>query len=222
MDAAATNEPLRTDIVSDVVCPWCAVGYNQLAEAARRTGVALDIHWQPFELNPDMVSEGEDLREHLTAKYGSTEEQSAQIRAQLTQLGEELGFAFRFHDAMRIYNTFHAHQLIGWAEAQGKGHEAKLALLEAYFTHGRDVSDLDVLEETAAAIGLDAAAAREALERGDEAETVRQREAFWVRQGITGVPAIVFEGRHLVTGAQGVETYAAILKLLTAQSPAEA
>ncbi|MFW8633650.1 DsbA family oxidoreductase [Cribrihabitans pelagius] len=222
MAAATTPEPLRTDIVSDVVCPWCAVGYNQLAEAARQTGVALDIHWQPFELNPEMVPEGEDLREHLAAKYGSTAEQSAQIRAQLTSLGEDLGFTFRFHDGMRIYNTFHAHQLIGWAEAQGKGHEAKQALLKAYFTDGKDVSDLDVLEETAAAIGLDGTEARQALERGDEAGTVRQREAFWVNQGITGVPAIVFQGRHLVTGAQGVETYAAILKQLTEQSPAEA
>ncbi|WP_368041137.1 DsbA family protein [Leisingera sp. ANG59] len=100
MAEASTSRPaLRVDIVSDVVCPWCAVGYNQLAFAARRAGVALDIRWQPFDLNPDMAADGEDLREHLAAKYGSTAEQSAQVRTQLTELGEALGFTFRFFTA---------------------------------------------------------------------------------------------------------------------------
>ncbi|UWQ58944.1 DsbA family oxidoreductase [Leisingera caerulea] len=212
-----THSPaLRVDIISDVVCPWCAVGYNQLAFAARRAGVALDIHWQPFELNPDMAPEGEDLREHLAAKYGSTAEQSAQVRAQLTEMGEALGFTFRFFDGMRIYNTFQAHQLIEWAEEQGKGHEMKQALLRAYFTDGKNVSDPEVLVETTESLGLDGASARAALESGKHADNVRQREAFWVQQGIRGVPAMVFNGRHLVTGAQGVETYARILEQLGA------
>jgi len=213
--AETSNSPaLRVDIVSDVVCPWCAAGYSQLAFAARRAGVALDIHWQPFELNPEMAPEGEDLREHLAAKYGSTAEQSAQVRAQLTELGEALGFTFRFFDGMRIYNTFQAHQLIEWAEERGKGHEMKQALLQAYFTDGKDVSDLGVLAETAESTGLDGAEARAALESGKHADSVRQREAFWVSQGIRGVPAMVFNGRHLVTGAQGVENYASILEQL--------
>ncbi|AHD01793.1 DsbA family oxidoreductase [Leisingera methylohalidivorans] len=205
---------LRVDIISDVVCPWCAVGYHQLAFAARRAGVPLDIHWQPFELNPDMVLEGEDLREHLAAKYGSTAEQSAQVRAQLTELGEALGFTFRFYDGMRIYNTFQAHQLIEWAEERGKGHEMKQALLEAYFTDGKDISDLEVLTQAAESLGLDGAEARAALDSGKHGDSVRQREAFWVNQGIRGVPAMVFNGRHLVTGAQGVENYASILEQL--------
>lgn len=213
--AETSNSPaLRVDIVSDVVCPWCAAGYSQLAFAARRAGVALDIHWQPFELNPEMAPEGEDLREHLAAKYGSTAEQSAQVRAQLTELGEALGFTFRFFDGMRIYNTFQAHQLIEWAEERGKGHEMKQVLLRAYFTDGKDVSDLGVLAETAESAGLDGAEARAALESGKHADSVRQREAFWVSQGIRGVPAMVFNGRHLVTGAQGVENYASILEQL--------
>ncbi len=214
MTETAHSPALRVDIISDVVCPWCAVGYNQLAFAARRAGVALDIHWQPFELNPDMAPEGEDLREHLAAKYGSTAEQSAQVRAQLTELGEALGFTFRFFDGMRIYNTFQAHQLIEWAEEHGRGHEMKQALLQAYFTDGKNVADPEVLVETAASLGLDGADARAALDGGTHADNVRQREAFWVQQGIRGVPAMVFNGRHLVTGAQGVENYASILEQL--------
>ncbi|OED46469.1 disulfide bond formation protein DsbA [Rhodobacteraceae bacterium (ex Bugula neritina AB1)] len=207
---------LRVDIVSDVVCPWCAAGYSQLAFAARRAGVSLDVHWQPFELNPDMAPEGEDLRAHLAAKYGSTAEQSAQVRAQLTELGEALGFTFNFFAGMRIYNTFQAHQLIEWAEERGKGHPMKQALLQAYFTDGRDVSDVGVLIDTADSLGLDGTEARAALESGKHADSVRQREAFWVGQGIRGVPAMVFNGRHLVTGAQGIENYTSILEQLGA------
>ncbi|QAX30837.1 DsbA family oxidoreductase [Leisingera sp. NJS204] len=214
METSEARPALRVDIISDVVCPWCAVGYNQLAFAARRAGAVLDIHWQPFELNPDMAPEGEDLREHLAAKYGSTAEQSAQVRAQLTELGEALGFTFRFFDGMRIYNTFQAHQLIEWAEERGKGHEMKQALLAAYFTDGKDVSDPEVLTQAAGNLGLDGSEARAALDSGKHADSVRQREAFWVSQGIRGVPAMVLDGRHLVTGAQGVENYAGILDQL--------
>ncbi|UWQ28211.1 DsbA family oxidoreductase [Leisingera sp. M523] len=214
METSEARPALRVDIISDVVCPWCAVGYNQLAFAARRAGAVLNIHWQPFELNPDMAPEGEDLREHLAAKYGSTAEQSAQVRGQLTELGEALGFTFRFFDGMRIYNTFQAHQLIEWAEERGKGHEMKQALLTAYFTDGKNVSDLEVLADAATSLGLEGAEARAALDSGKHADSVRQRAAFWVNQGIRGVPAMVFDGRHLVTGAQGVENYASILEQL--------
>ncbi|OBY28686.1 DsbA family oxidoreductase [Leisingera sp. JC1] len=212
--AQTPRTALRVDIISDIVCPWCAVGYSQLALAARRTGITLDIHWQPFELNPGMAPEGENLREHLAAKYGSTEAQSAQVRAQLTDLGAALGFTFRFFDGMRIYNTFQAHQLIEWADESGKGHEMKQALLCSYFTNGKDVSDPDVLAETAEAIGLAGTEARTALECGSYADSVRQRQALWTGQGIRGVPAMVFDGRHLVTGAQGVENYTSILEQL--------
>lgn len=216
----SSNSGLRVDIISDVVCPWCAVGYSQLAFAARRAGVALDIHWQPFELNPDMAAEGEDLRAHLAAKYGSTPQQSAEIRKQLTDLGAPLGFAFHFADDMRIYNTFQAHQLIDWAEQHGAAHRMKLALLEAYFTKGQDISDRDTLVACVQDIGLDDTAARTVLESGAHSDAVRQRETFWIQQGIRGVPAMVFGQRHLVTGAQGVETYTSILEQLTADTQA--
>jgi predicted DsbA family dithiol-disulfide isomerase len=212
------QQSIRVDIVSDVVCPWCAVGYYQLAKAADATGISIEVHWHPFELNPQMIAEGENLREHIAAKYGSSPEDSAKARAHLTELGAELGFAFNFSDDSRIWNTFQAHQLIDWAEGQGRAHDMKLALLTAYFTQGRNVDDLDVLVDVAGGIGLDADQARQALDSGSQADQVRGKQRFWTQQGITGVPAMVFLRQHLVTGAQGTENYARILQHLAAEA----
>ncbi|WP_371813446.1 DsbA family oxidoreductase [Ruegeria sp. HKCCA5426] len=203
--------PIRVDIVSDVVCPWCVIGYHQLAKAARDTQTKLDIYWHPFELNPQMAEGGENLREHLAAKYGTTLEGSIKARARLTEMGAALGFTFNYADDMRMYNTFRAHQLINWATEQGKGHEMKQALFAAFFTHREDVSDMQVLADAAAGIGLNRANALAMLQSGERADGVRQKEEFWIRQGVQGVPAMVFDQRHLVTGAQGEENYARIL-----------
>ncbi|MHA3979257.1 DsbA family oxidoreductase [Halovulum sp. GXIMD14794] len=211
----AQQLPTRVDIVSDVVCPWCAIGYHQLAKAARETGIALDVHWHPFELNPDMAEEGENLREHLAAKYGTTPEESIKARERLTTMGADLGFTFAFADDMRMWNTFRAHQLIDWADDQGKGHQAKMAVLSAYFTRRENVSDPAVLADVAGAIGLDPAAALAVLQSGERSEGVREKQQFWLQQGIRGVPAMVFERRHLVTGAQGEANYASILTQLS-------
>lgn len=201
---------LRIDIVSDVVCPWCVVGYLQLQQALAATGRAAEVHWHPFELNPQMPPEGENLRDHMMRKYGITEEQSQAARDRLRALGEELGFAFRFTPEHRAVNTFRAHQLLDWAAEQEAGHQTalKMALFAAYFTAGRDVSDTDVLAECAAQAGLDPDAAREIVETDARLGVVRQKEKFWTDQGITGVPGMVFAQKYLVTGAQGVETYA--------------
>ncbi len=203
--------PIRVDIVSDVVCPWCVIGYHQLAKAARDTQTKLDIYWHPFELNPQMAEGGENLREHLAAKYGTTLEGSIKARARLTEMGAALGFTFNYADDMRMYNTFRAHQLINWATEQGKGHEMKQALFAAFFTHREDVSDMQVLADAAVGIGLNRANALAMLQSGERADGVRQKEEFWIRQGVQGVPAMVFDQRHLVTGAQGEENYARIL-----------
>ncbi|WP_370161434.1 DsbA family oxidoreductase, partial [Limimaricola soesokkakensis] len=128
------SEPIRVDIVSDVVCPWCVIGYSQLARAAEEIGIAIEIHWHPFELNPQMAEEGENLREHLAAKYGTSPEDSVKARARLTEMGAALGFTFDYADDMRMVNTFRAHRLIDWATEQGRGHEMNLALFEAFFT----------------------------------------------------------------------------------------
>ena len=208
------SQPIRVDIVSDVVCPWCAIGYYQLARAVQETGIDVDIHWHPFELNPHMAQEGENLREHLAAKYGTTLEGSIKARARLTEMGAALGFTFNYADDMRMYNTFRAHQLIDWAEEQGKAHEAKLALFAAFFTRRENVADIDVLVEVAGQIGLDRDAARAMLDSGERGEKVREKEQFWTSRGVQGVPAMIFERQHLVTGAQGEGNYANILRQL--------
>ncbi len=208
------EEVLQIDIVSDVVCPWCIVGFKQLEQAIERTGVSAAIKWHPYELNPDMPDEGENLRDHIMRKYGSTAEQSQDARDRLTELGSSLGFPFRFSDASRMVNTFKAHQLLHWAGPEGKEHPLKMALFEAYFRDGKDVSDNAVLADVVAGVGLDRDEALEVLEDGRFADQVREEEAFWTQNGIQGVPAVVFERRHLITGAQGVDNYASIIRQL--------
>lgn len=210
-----STQPLRIDIVSDVMCPWCIIGYRQLARALKDTGTAHELHWHPFELNPDMPPQGQNLRNHIVEKYGTTPEQSAQSRARMTTLGADLGFDFGFTDDMRMHNTFNAHQLLHWADEQGRKHDLKLALFSAHFTDGRDLSDITVLADIAGDIGLDRQTALEVLQDQRFAETVRQHEQFWLRQGVQGVPAMIFDSRHLVTGAQGIENYTRILHHLT-------
>lgn len=218
--AHSKEQRLRIDIVSDVVCPWCIIGYKQLERALEITGIDADIHWHPFELNPSMVSEGENLRAHLAAKYGTTPEGSRDARARLTALGAELGFAFNYADDMRIVNTFRAHQLIHWAEPQGRAHDMKMALFAAFFTYRRDLNDAQVLADCASEIGLDRNESLEVLEDGRYAPQVRDAERMWLERGIHGVPAVIFEKRHLASGAQGVENYAAALRQIHAQRAA--
>jgi predicted DsbA family dithiol-disulfide isomerase len=208
------TQPIRVDIVSDVVCPWCAIGYYQLAKAAHETGIGIEIHWHPFELNPQMADEGENLREHLAAKYGTTPEGSKKARARLTDMGAALGFTFNYADDMRMVNTFRAHQLIDLAEDQGLAHEAKLALLCAFFTRRENLNNPSVLADVAQSIGLDRDTALEMLSSGERADSVRQKEQFWRSRGVTGVPAMIFQRQHLVSGAQGEDNYARILQHL--------
>lgn len=208
------TRPLRIDIVSDVMCPWCLIGYRQLARALEDTGTAHDIRWHPFELNPQMPPEGQNLRDHIVEKYGTTPEQSEQSRRQMTEIGDGLGFTFRFGDDMRMHNTFNAHQLLHWARGQGRMHDLKQALFAAHFTDRRDLSDIAVLADVAGEIGLDRAEAMAVLQDQRHADEVRAHQRFWLKQGIQGVPAVVFDGKHLVTGAQGVETYSGILRQL--------
>lgn len=205
---------IRVDIVSDVVCPWCVIGYHQLAKAAQDTGIGINVHWHPFELNSQMGEDGKNLREHLAAKYGTTPEGSRKARARLTEMGTALGFEFNYADDMRMVNTFHAHQLIDWAEDQGRAHEMKLALFAAFFTRRENLNDIGVLADVAHGIGLDRDAALAMLESGEKAQTVRDKEQFWTSRGVSGVPAMIFDRQHFVTGAQGEDTYARILQQL--------
>ncbi|AXT26417.1 DsbA family oxidoreductase [Ruegeria sp. AD91A] len=207
------NRPIvQIDIVSDVVCPWCVVGFRQLEEALQQQGVLARLRWHPFELNPNMPPEGQNLREHIMEKYGTTGDQSQQARDRLTSIGAELGFTFNFDEDSRMVNSFAAHQLLDWTEGFGRQHPLKLALFDAYFTHQRDVSDIDVLLEAVRSIGLDADKARQALESGKHIAPVREKQQFWTSRGISGVPSMVFGGKYLLTGAQGSETYAQVLQ----------
>ena len=206
--------PLRIDIVSDVMCPWCVIGYRQLATALKTQDVAHEIFWHPFELNPEMAPEGQNIREHIMEKYGSTAEESAKSRDQMMAIGEALGFEFNFTDDMRMHNTFNNHQLLHWAETLGRKHALKQALLAAHFTDGRNLSDDEVLADIAAENGFDRKEALAVLQDQRFASEVRQNQKFWVDQGIRGVPAVVFNRQHLVTGAQGVENFSGILDQL--------
>ncbi len=211
-----TALPLRIDIVSDVVCPWCIIGYRQveLALAMLEQPVAAETHWHPFELNPNMALEGEDTAEHIARKYGSTPDQSRANRQRLSDIGDSVGFAFNYGEGMRIYNTFKAHKLLtvfgserGW-QAQTA---LKLALFKAYFQDRRDVSDEAVLLDVAEAQGMDRDTALAWLADEALSQTVRAEQAYWLDQNITGVPAIIFDQKFMVPGAQSAETFADVI-----------
>lgn len=205
---------LQIDIISDVMCPWCVIGYQQLATALEATGTPHEIHWHPFELNPNMPAEGQNITEHIAEKYGSTKEQSAASRIRMTQAGLEVGFKFNYTDDQRMHNTFNLHQILHWADQKGRMHDLKMAFFTAHFTHGRNLSDNAVLADVAAENGLDRSEALAILEDQRYANAVRNEEQHWINQGIQGVPAVVFNQQHLVSGAQGVENYTRILEQL--------
>jgi predicted DsbA family dithiol-disulfide isomerase len=200
---------VRIDIVSDVMCPWCAIGYASLSRALQAMAgqVEADIHWQPFELNPDMPAEGQNLREHLQQKYGSTAEESKAVRERITSMGEQLGVTFNFTDEQRIVNTFSAHQLLHWAGNSGLQTALKMALFNAYFRDGLDVSRHDVLVDIARDVGLDAQQAHAVLAEQRYAAEVRNKEQQWQESGIRSVPAIILDQKYLLSGAQPPEAY---------------
>ncbi len=216
-----SHPPIRVDIVSDVVCPWCIVGYRQLMQAAKDTGTELDVHWHPFELNPNMPAEGQNLVEHVMEKYGTSKTESEANRDRLTTVGQQLGFDFAFTPETRMHNTFNTHQLLHWAKEQGRGNDLKQALFTAHFTHNRDLSDDSVLADIAAETGFDRDAALTILSSQDNAQNVRAQQQHWHSQGISGVPAMIFKSKYLVTGAQGAENYAGILKQLAEMADAD-
>lgn len=204
---------VRIDIVSDVVCPWCIVGYKRLEQALALLAeqVEAEIHWHPFELNPRMPEAGQNLREHLAEKYGTTVEGSVAARARLTAIGAELDFAFDFSDEMKMVNTFKAHQLLRFARERGMEQELKLRLFSAYFSEHKMIGDVDVLVSEAAAVGLDADEARAALEDERFASDVRAEEHGWMARGVRAVPTFVFNEKLGVSGAQEPKVLAQVM-----------
>jgi predicted DsbA family dithiol-disulfide isomerase len=207
---------MKIDFVSDVACPWCAIGLNALEQAlARLDGkVQADIHFQPFELNPQMPPEGEEIVAHLTRKYGITPADIARNSEAIRQRGESVGFVFGQGKRRRTYNTFDAHRLLHWAGIEGRQRELKHALLRAYFTDGEDPSDHDVLLRVASEVGLDPATAKAILASDRYATEVRERERFYQELGIHSVPSVIIDDRHLIQGGQPVEEFERVLRQL--------
>lgn len=212
------SHSIKVDIVSDVVCPWCYVGYKQLQAAANALDIELTVSWHPFQLNPHMEAKGQNLREHLMEKYGISEQDSVNARARLQKVGEELGISFNFSDDSRIYNTMDAHKLLAFALESDKQDELKQALFNAYFTEQKDISQQQILLDLANSIGLESEDVNQALNSEPLAQKVNHEIQSFQTQGITGVPAMIFKQKYLVTGAQGVDNYKNILSQLLAES----
>ncbi|MEO6137940.1 MAG: DsbA family oxidoreductase [Luteimonas sp.] len=206
------NPLLRIDFVSDVACPWCAVGLLSLEHALERMRgeVQVDLHFQPFEINPQMPPEGEDAAEHLAKKYGLSEAELADNQARIRERGAELGFTFA--NRKRVHNTFDAHRLLHWAGIEGKQLALKHALLRAYFTDGENVSDHDTLLRIVSDVGLPADRACGILGSDDYASEVRVAEQFYLDNGIQGVPAVIIDQHHLISGGQPVEVFERALR----------
>lgn len=201
--------PMRIDFVSDVVCPWCAIGLAALEQALELIGddVRAEIHFQPFELNPQMPPEGEPTAEHLKKKYGLADAQLAENQERIRARGAELGFTFAKGGRSRIVNTFDSHRLLHWAGIEGRQSALKHALLRACFTDDRDVSDHDTLAAIASSVGLPEDRAREILASDSYAADVRAAEQSFQRSGISAVPAIIINQKHLISGGQPVAVF---------------
>ncbi|ELE7130701.1 DsbA family oxidoreductase [Vibrio harveyi] len=204
---------IKIDVVSDVVCPWCIIGYKRLEQAIQELGLEdkIELEWQPFELNPNMPAEGENLRQHLANKYGTTPEDSVRARDNLTNLGKEVGFDFDYFDDMKMVNTRDAHVLLQWAEQFGKQTELKLALFTAFFGQRKDVSDRSTLAAILTDIGLDANMGVATLDDASNTDSIEYQESQWHQLGVSSVPTVVFNMESAVTGAQPVEVYKQIL-----------
>jgi predicted DsbA family dithiol-disulfide isomerase len=211
---------MKIDFVSDVSCPWCVIGLKALEAAIARLGddVKTEIHFQPFELNPQMPPGGQAIDEHLAEKYGATPEQSEQTREMIRARGEEAGFTFTMAKRSRIYNTFDAHRLLHWSEHEGRQLALEHALFKAYFTDGENPGAHEVLIRIAGEVGLDAARAREILSSDEYADEVRRQERFYLDQGISAVPAVIVNDRHLIQGGHPAEVFEQALRGIAAEN----
>jgi predicted DsbA family dithiol-disulfide isomerase len=204
---------IKIDIVSDVVCPWCTIGYKRLEKAISELGIQdqVEIEWQPFELNPNMPAEGQNIQEHIAEKYGSTLEQQKESQQRMVEAGAELGFTFDYFDEMRMANTFEAHILLEYAKDFGKQTDLKMRLTKAFFSERKDVSKRAILKEALLDVGLNAEEALTRLDSDEERYEVRSKQDYWKNSGVNSVPTIVFNRKSAVTGAQPVDVFKQIL-----------
>ncbi|RMT37752.1 2-hydroxychromene-2-carboxylate isomerase protein [Pseudomonas syringae pv. spinaceae] len=216
---AIMTTALKIDFISDVSCPWCVIGLRALDQALEALGdeVQAQIHFQPFELNPNMPAEGQDIKEHIAEKYGSTPEQIEAIHETIRERGAELGFTFGKGER-RIYNTFDAHRLLHWAEQEGKQPALKQALFVAYFSELKDPSSHQTLADVAQKVGLDRLRAQAILDSDEFASQVREAEQLWTSRGITSVPTMVFNDQYAVSGGQPVEVFVSAIRQMLSES----
>ncbi|MBY6190325.1 DsbA family oxidoreductase [Microbulbifer agarilyticus] len=207
---------LRIDIVSDVVCPWCVIGFKRLEQALAKFPGQFEPNfvWHPFELNPQMPEAGENLREHMVAKYQISPEESLESRERLKEIGSALGFDFNFSDEMRIYNTNHAHRLLHWAEPTGRQTELQMRLFEDYFTHGKNLNHERVLLDAVDSVGLNREEASAALHDAAIKRQTLAREEQLLMQGISGVPLFMFNHDYAISGAEETSVFEAQLQQL--------
>lgn len=212
-------KPVKIDIVSDVVCPWCVIGLGALDQALERASdvVSADISFHPFELNPQMGPEGQNVAEHIAEKYGSTPEQSAANRQRIKDSAAAFGFAMNTGPESRIYNTFDAHRLLHWAGEQGRQRALKERLFRLYFSEGGNPSDPEQLIAAAADVGLDIQEARTVLTSGRYADDVRAEERAAFSQGVNAVPAFIINQKYLIMGGQPPEAFERALRSIAAE-----
>jgi predicted DsbA family dithiol-disulfide isomerase len=210
---------LTLDIVSDVSCPWCIIGYKALALALQNIGpdIQAKITWQPFELNPQMPPEGQEITEHITQKYGISEQEAAQNREAIKQRGLSVGYDFGLRGGGYIYNTFDAHRLLHWAKELGKQTELKLALFDLYFKQEGNPSDHEQLLTLVENLGLDVTEAKYILDSDKYAPDVRQAQNHYRAAGISSVPAIIVNNKHLISGGQPTEVFERAFKQIAAR-----
>lgn len=215
---------LQIDIVSDVSCPWCIIGYKALDAALNEVATCInaDITWHPFELNPQMPKEGQEINEHLGQKYGINQAQINQNREAIAQRGLSVGYEFGNRGGGRIYNTFDAHRLLHWAKLENKQTELKLALFDLYFKESGDPSNHEQLLNAASKVGLDSLKAKDILTTNDYAENVRKEQQYYHSMGISSVPAVIVNNKHLISGGQPTDVFVSALKQIANESSTEA
>jgi predicted DsbA family dithiol-disulfide isomerase len=218
----STLKPLRLDIVSDVVCPWCYIGKRRIENALALAGdIPVEVHWRPFFLNPWVPREGVSREEYLTTKFGSVDAYQ-KIAGRVTAAAAQEGLTYRPDLVKRQPNTLDCHRLIHWAEAKGKAAEMKQRLMELYFRDGGDLTDINVLVKAAAECGLDAEETRRRLATEEDVLVISVQAKEASDKGISGVPTFVFAQKYAVSGAQAPEQLAAAIRQVSAEVNAQA
>ncbi|MDH5464564.1 MAG: DsbA family oxidoreductase [Thiovulaceae bacterium] len=210
------TDKLKIEIISDVVCPWCIIGYKRLEQAMKELGVEdkFEILWHPFELNPNMPSEGEDFIEHIQRKYGMSAEQVRNSVETSKKNFDEVNFPLDYYEGKRMVNTRDAHVLLDFAKELGKQHELEIALFKANFGERKDVSDHNTLAQIVKSVGLDPLAVMARLDDLNARKNVQDKEDYWRGQGVSAVPTMIFNQAQVMNGAYPVENYKQVLREL--------